>query len=163
MPALALAPAIPLMVALMGLLIAAGLGGCLEEAADKDFKFDNPLDNTPSDGDDDVGTLAITFVEPNSDIVIIVNGSGSDREMTNWTLENVGATEEFTFPTFILKAGNVVRVHTMDTTTADDPDDVYATTGGTTIDWQLTDDSATLRNSSGTVVNTCIKGESCWP
>ena len=156
MPALGLAPAIPLMVALMGLLIAAGLGGCLEEAADKDFKFDNPLDNTPADGDDDSGALVIAWVDDVADVVTMNNGGTTDQDMTSWTLEDDDGIDIFTFSTFEFANGQFVRVHTAAGT--DGVSDVY----GSGIDWS-TEDAAHLINESGTTVHTCTMGDSCWP
>jgi len=162
MPALALAPAIPLMVALMGLLIAAGLGGCLEEAADKDFKFDNPLDTTPSGGDDpDTSGVTIAHVNTNDDVVVIVNQSATDEELQNWTLENSDQTLIYTFPQFGLTIGKFVRVRTGDGT--DDSNDLF-TSSAIDLDWGngISNQNARLKNDLGTLIDACDDVDDCW-
>ena len=163
-PALALAAAIPLAVALLGLLTAAGLGGCLEESADKNFKFDNINDTTPSggDGDDNTGDVAIALVDDVNDIVILVNGSLIDKDMEGWTLDDDDATQLFTFQPFTLSLGAFVRVHTNNTSGTDDADDLYASSGNTVI-WANDDLTATLDDAEGNFVDQCDRGDACWP
>jgi hypothetical protein len=133
--------------------------GCLSDAADKDFDFDNPSDTTPDEGDDETGQLVISYVDDASNVVVIVNQSAIDETLTDWTLENDAATEVFTFSAFELQSGALARVH--ESSGTDDGDDLY----GHGIDWGLGDDNdeANLHDETGTLVDSCSLGESCWP
>ncbi|MCZ6749023.1 MAG: hypothetical protein O7D96_06995, partial [SAR324 cluster bacterium] len=142
-------PAIPLIVALMGLLIATGLVGCLEEAADKDFKFDNPLDTTPADGDDD-GDVAIAYVDTANEIVVIVNQSNDIIVMDNWELAAEDSGDVYTFLDFSLFSRVFVRIRTGSGT--DDENDLY---WEGTNHWTSSIDTATLRDATGNAVVVC--------
>jgi hypothetical protein len=146
------------------LALFAVLGGCLEDAADKSFKFDNENDKTPEGGDDQTGVIAIALVMDLHDIVIIVNQGAADKDLTGWTLENATGTAKFTIPSFELKIAQFVRVHTnVSESKTDTASDLFAS-AGETINWGGSDtNSVVLRDSSGSPVAQCKSGEPCWP
>ena len=141
--------AIPLVVALLGLLTAAGLGGCLEEAADKNFKFDNLNDTTPSGGDND-GDIAIAYVDTATEIVVIVNQSSNIIVMDSWQLEAEDSGDIYAFGVFSLFSRAFVRIRSGSGT--DDSDDLYWEGAN---HWTSSIDTATLRDSTGNAVVVC--------
>jgi hypothetical protein len=144
------------------LALLAALGGCLEEASDKSFKFDNENDTTTKGGDDQTGVIAIALVMDLNDIVIIVNQGVADKDLTGWTLENATGTAKFTIPSFELKIAQFVRVHT-NVSGTDTASDLFAN-AGETINWGGIDtNSVVLRDDSRSPVAQCDNGDPCWP
>lgn len=151
---------------LLAVLLA--LGGCLQEADDKCFVFDNTADATPSgacvsgestDTEGSSGTLAIAHVSTQSEVVVIVNTGLVEEDMTGWTLENELSAlpaDIFSFPAFILLTGKLVRVHSDIGT--DDVDDLYWDGGA---HWS-TGDRAVLMDEVGSLIDSCTDGDSCW-
>jgi hypothetical protein len=146
-------------VGLALLLAAAALAGCLTEAEDKDFKFDNPNDNTPASGSSDTGSMSVAFVDEQSDVVLIANQTGEDQDMANWLVINANGEAAYTFGEFTLSAGAIVRLHRDPGT--DDGDDLYEAG----VDWNSTapDDEVDLQDGEGNFVDSCSRGDTCWP
>ena len=150
------------------LALALLLGGCLEDAEDKCYAFNNTNDPEPSDAcvggepaDTGTGnsTLAIVHVATVNEVVVIANTGLADQDMGSWTLENEDsglAVDIFTFPSFILPLGDFVRVHSI--AGSDDADDLYWDGAD---HWQ-TNDSVVLKDDSGGTIDTCSDGEVCW-
>ena len=154
---------------LLLLAVLLALGGCLQEADDKCFTFDNTADpaNDPSvcttgEGTDTGGSggiLTIAHVSTQGEVVVIVNTGLLDEDMTGWTLEDelsVLPADTFIFPAFVLLIGKFVRVHS-DLGT-DDADDLYWDGG---IHWEA-GDTAVLKDEVGSLIDSCADGESCW-
>ena len=143
------------------LLAALVLSGCLTDAADKSYKYNNKNDTTPKGGggSSDTGTMTIALVDEKNDVVLIANQTAADQVMTDWILSNADATNSYTFADFTLTSGDIVRLHTESGT--DDADDLY----GAGINWSSTapDDEADLADGSGNSVDSCTRGDSCWP
>jgi hypothetical protein len=86
----------------------------------------------------------------NAEYVILKNVSTTSRSITGWTLrDKTGYT--YKFPTFTLKAGAKVKIHT-GRGTASSTDRYY---GRTWYVWNNTGDTAYLKNSAGTTVHSC--------
>lgn len=144
------------------------LGGCLQDAEDQCFTFNNPNDQNRSDvcvggesSDPNTtgGNVAIVHVATVNEIVVIANTGLSDEDMTDWTLTNQvsGDTADiFTFPSFLLGPGDFVRVHSI--TGADDADDLYWDGG----DHWDTLDSIAMKDESDLTIDTCGDGDTCW-
>jgi predicted extracellular nuclease len=89
----------------------------------------------------------------NAEYVRIKNVSSSNRSITGWTLrDRTGYT--YKFPTFTLKAGATVTVHTGKGTASS----THRYYNRTWYVWNNTGDTAYLKNSSGTTVHTCSWG-----
>ena len=156
------------LVLLVLLASALMLSGCLQEAEDKCFTFDNTNDpeasgectgGEPTETGDSGGTVAIVSVTTLNEVVVISNTGVLDQDMTDWTLENEGSSlpaDIYTFPSFVLTAGNFVRVHS-DTGT-DDADDLYWDGAG---HWDG-GDTAVLKDELGSPISTCADGDPCW-
>jgi predicted secreted Zn-dependent protease len=86
----------------------------------------------------------------NAEYVTIKNTSSTARSLTGWTLrDKTGYT--YKFPTFTLKAGATVTVHTGKGTASS----THRYYNRTSYVWNNTGDTAYLKNSSGTTVHTC--------
>lgn len=145
------------------------LGACLEDAEDKCFTFDNTNDANQTDacvggeptdsGSGSSGDLSIALVSAGSDVVIISNSGTTDQDMEGWTLTNedsTGATEVYTFASFTLFTGNIVRVHS--TSGSNDIDDLYWDGGS---NW-ITGDTASLIDDTGETISSCDETDACW-
>ena len=155
--------------ALLALLASAlVLSGCLQDAEDQCFAFNNTNDAAPSDlcisGEstgtgDSSGSVTIVSVTTLNEVVVISNTGLLDEDMTGWTLSNEAsslATDIFTFPSFVLAAGQFARVHS-DTGT-DDADDLYWDGAG---HWDA-GDTAVLNDENGSPIDSCADGDPCW-
>ena len=141
-------------------------GGCLQDAEDQCFTFDNANDpqassacvgGEPADTGTGSSSLTIVHVATINEVVVIANTGLADQDMTSWTLENeVSGTDTFTFPGFTLLEGTSVRVHSI--SGLDDADDLYWDGG----DHWDTLDSIVLKDDSGNTIDTCGDGEVCW-
>ena len=89
----------------------------------------------------------------NAEWIRITNYRSTDRVLTDWTIRDKTGYV-FTFPTFTLKAGASVRVHTGSGT--DSKTDLYW--GRTWYVWNNTGDKAYLRTPSRTTHDTCAWG-----
>jgi hypothetical protein len=91
----------------------------------------------------------------NGEWVQIINRASSSRSLTGWKLrDRTGYT--YTFGTFRLSARKTVYVHTgKGTNTA-----TNRYWGRTSYVWNNTGDTAYLRNSSGTLIDSCSWGSS---
>jgi hypothetical protein len=89
----------------------------------------------------------------NAEFVRITNYRSTDKVLTDWTITD-RAGFEYTFPTFTLKAGASVRVHTGSGT--DSKTDLYWDRSWYV--WNNTGDTAYLRNTTGTTHDTCKWG-----
>ena len=140
------------------------LGGCLQDAADTHYKFNNPNDTTPKNGggNGETSTIAIAYVNELNDIVIVVNQGLIDQDMAGWTLMESTQTQVYTFPAITLTTGQFVRVHTKDTTGTDTTSDLYAS-GGDTVDWNSTNNTAILSDATGSGMDQCDRADPCWP
>lgn len=90
----------------------------------------------------------------NSEYIVIRNYSTVRVRMRGWVLHDVprlGTVNRFVFPTFTLRPGKVVRIHTG--TGANTRTDLYW--GKTTYVWGDDSDTATLQNRAGTIMSTC--------
>jgi len=143
-------------VALIGAAMA--LGGCLQDAQNQasGFNFDNPADPTATAST----SIAIVSVDYLSSVqtVTIVNSSGLAQDMTNWLLQNSGASgNQYRFSSFTLGVGTFVRVHGV--TGTDTGTDLYAGTPGTTSPFPYSPpEVAILQNSGGVNVSSCTVG-----
>jgi hypothetical protein len=137
--------------------LSAVTGGCLDEAADRRYDYDNPEDTTPAAGDDDtLGTVAIVFVDDLNDVVVIVNGRATDENLENWTLEPQPLGDPFTLPAADVQSGGFIRVH------SEDGEDTSTDLYGAGIDWSVADE-AILKDDAGEPVSSCEKAAGCWP
>jgi hypothetical protein len=138
---------------LLLLAVLLALGGCLQEAEDKCFTFDNPADTSTSDvcvsgegtgtGTGTASGLAFASIDTANEIVVIVNQGDLPFDMSEWTLEAQDSGDIFTFPaTFTLQAGNFVRIRSGDG--IDDFNDLYWTGAD---HWTSSIDTATLKDS----------------
>ncbi|MFN8082655.1 MAG: lamin tail domain-containing protein [Dermatophilaceae bacterium] len=99
---------------------------------------------------DSPGSDTGTNLSLNAEYVIIKNTTTTARVITGWTLrDKTGYT--FRFPTFTLKAGASVTVHTGKGT----PSTTHQYYGKTWYVWNNTGDAAYLRNAAGTLVHSC--------
>lgn len=104
----------------------------------------------------DPGSTALTNYNINKEYVVIKNTGTRAKYLTGWRLIDVrtaanGGNQVYKFPTFKLAAGAVVRVHSgKGTRTAHD---LYW--GLSHFVWGNSSDTAYLRNSSGTLIDTC--------
>ena len=97
---------------------------------------------------DSPGSDTGTNLSLNAEYVIIKNTTTTARVITGWTLrDKTGYT--FRFPTFTLKAGASVTVHTGKGT----PSTTHQYYGKTWYVWNNTGDAAYLRNAAGTLVH----------
>lgn len=87
---------------------------------------------------------------PLEEYVEIQNTGGTAATMTNWTLSDE-SNRIFTFPTFNLPAGGLVRVWTKSGTNTST--DLYWGSGQAI--WNNNGDTAYLRNAAGTLVSVC--------
>jgi len=149
------------------LLIALGclLSGCLTDAQDKGFKYDNENDTTPKGGSDSETGVSIAYVDTFDKIVVIVNASTLELDMDGWRLTNNGSDEDtleaYDFVAFVLDSGAFVRVHS-DTGTETNSD-LYSGVENEP-DWGngSTNDRAILLNAEGSPVTNCEDGDACW-
>jgi hypothetical protein len=145
-------------------LAAAALGGCLTDAQDKSYKFNNPKDTTPAGGSGDTGAMAIALVDDEHDVVVISNQTVTDQDLDGWTLEDdnsdAAKREVYPFPVLTLKAGAFVRVWTIVGT--DGPSDLYFNDN---YNWGLgvEGQTANLYDNSHTSVDSCSIDDLCWP
>lgn len=103
-------------------------------------QYDSPGDDTGSNN------------SLNAEWVKVTNHGSTARSLTGWTIRDT-AGHVYKFPTFTLKAGKSVRVHTgrgSGTTT-----DLY---WGQDYVWNNTGDKAILKTGGGVTVDTCS-----WP
>jgi hypothetical protein len=86
----------------------------------------------------------------NAEWVTITNSTSSARSLTGWTLTDA-SRHKYTFGSFTLRAGKTVKVHTGSgsDTSANKFQDRRAYV------WNNDKDTATLRKSSGTKVDSC--------
>lgn len=99
---------------------------------------------------DSPGTDTGTNLSLNAEYVVIKNTTTTARVITGWTLRDKSGYT-FKFPTFTLKAGASVTVHT-GKGTASATHQYY---GRTWYIWNNTGDAAYLRNAAGTLVHSC--------
>lgn len=135
-PALA---ALASIVALVAPLAASSMADATTPAVKISFvRYDSPGPDT--------GTNASL----NAEYVVIKNTTTTARSLTGWTLKDrTGYT--YRFPTFTLRAGATVTVHTgKGTATATDRYYNHAW-----YIWNNTGDTAYLRNGAGTLVHSC--------
>ena len=145
------------------------LGGCLQDAEDQCYTFENNFDASasstcvggePSETSTTGGSVAIVHVATVNEVVVIVNTGLSDEEMTGWTLTNEvsgDSADIFTFPdAFILGTGDFVLVHSL--TGTNDADDLYWDGG----DHWDTLDSIAMKDESALTIDTCGDGDTCW-
>ena len=139
------------------------LSGCLyDEAAKTCFDYTAEGEGTgecvsvASDG----GNVVIVTVSPADEIVVLGNQGLVDQVMDNWTLgpENAPDGEKYIFGAFTLAVGKYVRVHAGSGTEADTASDLY---------WEgsehwVSDDTAHLKDSLGTIIDTCNNADPCW-
>lgn len=85
----------------------------------------------------------------NGERVVVKNRSAYARRLTGWTLQDA-AGHRFTFPTFTLKAGAAVTVHSGNGSAT--AGHLYAGWGHI---WNNTGDKALLRNEVGTLAHNC--------
>jgi len=86
----------------------------------------------------------------NAEFVVIKNTTRSNRVLTGWTLrDKTGYT--YKFPSFTLKAGAVVTIHTGRGTASS----THRYYNRSWYVWNNTGDTAYLRNAYGTTVDTC--------
>lgn len=90
----------------------------------------------------------------NAEWVRITNKSATVRALTGWRLRDA-AGHVYTFPTFKLRPGSSVRVHTG--RGANTGSDLYWRQGWYI--WNNTGDKATLKNKAGAVIDTCSWGD----
>lgn len=93
----------------------------------------------------------------NSEYIVIRNGGSRNLALTGWVLHDVprlGTTNRFVFPTFTLRAGKSVRVHTG--SGSNNGADLYW--GKTVYVWGDDSDTATLQNRTGSNVSVCSWG-----
>lgn len=86
----------------------------------------------------------------NAEYVVIKNKSSSNRRLTGWTIRDA-AGHTYKFGTFTLRAGYYVYVHTGRGTNTS----THRYWGSGNYIWNNTGDTAYLRNSSGTRIDTC--------
>lgn len=159
----------PSLAALLAMLLAASaLGGCVQEAEDQCYVYDNPVDTDRSSvctGGEEAGSgsgsssVTIVHVATINENVVIINTGLADQDMTGWSLENEVSglpADIFPFPAFTLLVGEFVRVHSIVGT--DDADDLFWDGG----DHWDTLDSIALKDDVGNTINTCGDGEVCW-
>jgi hypothetical protein len=139
----------------LGALLLA-LGGCLQQASDKDFDFDNDNDPTTTEADN----VELVYVDQASEVVILGNFSGVDVIMTNWTLvdDEEGAPVTYTFPEFTL--ANSAIVYIKNGSDADTATTLYAGSGF--FAWSA-GDTALLKNASGIQIDACTQPSDCFP
>jgi len=162
-------PCWPLLLVLLAAALA--LGGCLDEATNQDYAFNNSVDPNPDVGDDEgAGLVRIALVVPVAgERVVVHNGSTVDVVLTGWTLKGETTEDVYTFPTFTLGAGKFVRVHSRTDITTDTSTDLYGSgwveNGGSPGDhFSGTTDQAFLYDSSGGSISTCSSASTntCW-
>ncbi|GAB3074026.1 lamin tail domain-containing protein [Intrasporangium mesophilum] len=86
----------------------------------------------------------------NAEYVVLKNTTRTNRVITGWTLKDkTGYT--YKFPTFTLKAGAVVTIHTGKGTATT----AHRYYNKTWYVWNNTGDTAYLRNASGRLMDTC--------
>lgn len=93
----------------------------------------------------------------NSEYIVIRNGSSRNVSLTGFVLHDaprLGSTNRFVFPTFTLRAGKSVRIHTG--IGKKSSTDLYW--GKTYYVWGDDADTATLQNRSGSNVSVCSWG-----
>src|SRR3954453_1807121 len=98
-----------------------------------------------SPGSDTGSTLSL-----NAEWVTITNHAATKRTMTGWTLRDA-QSHVYRFPAFTLAAGASVRVHTG--RGSNGAHHLYWGSAGYI--WNNTGDKGTLKNSAGTVLDTC--------
>jgi hypothetical protein len=99
---------------------------------------------------DSPGADTRTNTSLNAEYVVIKNTTSSNRVLTGWTLrDRTGYT--YRFPTFTLKAGTTVTVHTGRGTATT----AHRYYNMSSYVWNNTGDTAYLRNAAGTTVDTC--------
>jgi hypothetical protein len=86
----------------------------------------------------------------NGEWVTITNHAATKRSLTGWTLRDA-QSHVYRFPAFTLAAGASVRVHTG--RGSNGAHNLYWGSAGYI--WNNTGDKATLKNSAGTVLDTC--------
>ena len=137
-------------------------GGCIEDAEDSEFVFNNPNDPEPGstdDDDDSTGTeVAIIHVNIQGEVVVISNQGTLSVDLTGWTLKDDEPVldETYTFPAFELPQGGFARIHTE---AGNDVGNDLFWDGG---DHWSAGDTALLSHSDGTLVSTCSDGDDCW-
>ena len=99
---------------------------------------------------DSPGSDTRTQASLNAEYVTIKNTSTTTRSLKGWTLRDASA-HGFTFPAFNLGAGKSVIVHTGSGT--NDAGNLYWRSGNYV--WNNPGDTATLKNSAGTTLDTC--------
>ncbi len=90
----------------------------------------------------------------NQEYIVIRNSGSRGVSLTGWVLHDVaraGVTNRYVFPSFTLRPGKSVRVHTGSGTNS--ATDLYW--GKTVYVWGDDSDTATLQSRSGAVMSTC--------
>ncbi len=94
----------------------------------------------------------------NAEWILLKNTTTSSKTLTGWTLRDA-SSHAYSFPRFSLAAGKAVRVHTG--SGSNTAGNLYWGEGYYI--WNNTGDTATLRNSAGTVVSRCAYTSSADP
>jgi len=99
---------------------------------------------------DSPGTDTRSNISLNAEYVTIKNVGSTSRSLTGFTVRDA-QNHVYTFGSFTLRAGKVVRLHTgRGTNTATD-----RYWGRSAYIWNNTGDKATLKNRAGSTVDTC--------
>lgn len=132
----------------VGLVAALTLVASPAEAATPAVHFSYAYYNSP--GSDTGSNTSL-----NAEYVRLHNSGSTNRSLTGWTIRDA-SSHVYTFGTFTLKAGTSVTLHTgKGTNTA-----TNRYWGRSAYVWNNTGDKATLKNSSGTTIDTCSWGSS---
>ena len=151
----------PLWIALLVLVLLTG--GCLSDAGDTDYDYDNPNDtlDSGSSGDDDDSGLAIVYVNQDNDDVVVANFGLETVDMTGYTIQEQNNDDlVFEFPSFELDSGKIVRIHAEEGDDGDSNDLYWDDAQGENV--FEGGDTAQLKNASGDEESSCSDGEECW-
>ncbi len=154
------------LLVLVPMALVLALSGCLEDATDTCYRWDNTADansSTECAGETTTGSsgrVTIVAVAQADELVVIANQGSQEATMTAWTLSaenNIDDAFVYIFPAFTLSSGNIVRIHsrTGDDTTAD----LY---WGDGIHHWADGDTAVLRDTDGDTISSCATGQTCW-
>jgi hypothetical protein len=92
-----------------------------------------------------------TSAKLNQEWVRIKNTGNKAKKLTGWTLRDKGSIHVYKFPSFTLKAGKAVKIHTG--SGSNDKNDLYWGQGWFV--WNNDGDKATLKNGAGKKKDTC--------
>ena len=149
--------------ALVGLLLASLLllSGCLSDAGDTSYAYDNPLDTVDDTGSSDtIAELEIAYLDEVNEVVFILNTGTTEIDLAGYVLQELNETDTtnwYTFPdATTLAVSRFIRVHTGD---GDDTTTDLYWSGGET--W-ASGKTAAIINAEGTILDTCDDGDLCW-